>query len=213
MVMFTPNEMSFHEDNGLLHCNSCTYTTRNRKTLKRHKQSHMEKNIVCEVCNKRFIFQHQLKRHMNVHSPTKQHICDSCGKEFRTTIGLEEHRVKVHGVAGKYKCTIGDCQRQFYRKGVYQDHVNSHLGLKEHVCTLCKKKYDTKIGLFIHSKRCSAKQGERKFSCTTCGKKFLVKTDLKQHEEKHSNVFHKCRNCDKIFKFKSHLFRHMRTCK
>lgn len=216
-VTFAPLETSiheaFHENNGLLHCNSCTYTTRNKNTLRGHKQSHKEKNVECDLCNKKFTFKYQVKKHMNVHSPTKTYICDSCAKEFRTKIAFEEHRVQVHGDAGKYKCTIDNCQKQFCRKGKYQDHIESHLGLKEYVCTLCKKKYDNKMNLLKHRKRCySAKKGEKKFSCS-CGKKFLIKSDLKQHEEKHSNTFQKCHNCDKIFKFKTGLFRHIKTCK
>lgn len=210
-------DSSVYEDlsqEAILKCDICHYVAKTKKNLSNHKdKKHGEKKIVCVVCNMRFTYNCELRRHMFVHSENKRFTCEHCDMQFRSRSGLLEHKISKHNFPAKYVCDINDCKRPFISKERFQDHVNRHLGLKQYMCLCCKKEFPTKRNLDSHNLRCNPKKNkEKKFQCTICQMKFIAKTDLKQHKQKHLPGNISCKHCGKTFTWKNNYFRHVKTC-
>ena len=83
--------------------------------------------FACKKCNKRFMIQSSLTRHIkNVHeNPNLSFPCDQCDKVLALHSSLLRHKKSVHGDEGQYSCQECD-----------------FLGLRlvsNFCCTICKE--------------------------------------------------------------------------
>ncbi|XP_035713436.1 zinc finger protein 525-like [Folsomia candida] len=113
------------------------------------------------------------------------------------------------------------CEKVFFARKDFTDHVNAHEGRKNHACHLCKQKFTQKTNLtrhlFVHlsrEERAGARQGWRHV-CYFCTKRFKYPSHLGCHLVTHTKekVGGKCHTCRKTFSSKqsltSHRFRHL----
>lgn len=83
----------------------------------------------CLICNKIFLRDIYLKKHMKCHQAKEEnkrnkeekYMCEICAKTFTTIANLNKHS-KNHG-APNYKCP--NCDRQFFRKDILDNHVSA----------------------------------------------------------------------------------------
>ena len=83
----------YHEKHcGECACDTCGKVFSNKLSLRRHSQTHEEKNK-CESCNKAFSSRNSLKQHLKTHSSSreKNFTCRLCAANFTTMSNLKRH--------------------------------------------------------------------------------------------------------------------------
>ena len=85
----------------------------------------------------------------------------------------------------RYKCRL--CSNVFKIKNSLYEHVNSHLGKKPHVCSVCGVAFTHHSSLHNHMRNKHTfhsrqeKEAQCKIQCPTCGRKFRYPSELDRH--------------------------------
>lgn len=145
-----------------------------------------EQLLKCDVCDKKFHWDHQLQYHRNIHRDQKLISCSLCTKKFANTIALRRH-LHMHNLP-LHRCNT--CPAKFKTLKEMRDH-RSECGdtgaaqARRFVCTNCGRTFASRSGLGIHAnlKKCQL-NGKYVFFCTTCGRKFLTQVGLNVHKSK-----------------------------
>lgn len=93
------SHMKRHKEESMTHiCNICGKKAPNRDALRSHiKYLHVrEKSHKCAVCDKLFKRDHDLKKHMAIHSGESLYKCTYCPKTFNSSSNMHAHRKKQH---------------------------------------------------------------------------------------------------------------------
>ena len=98
-------------------CDICGYCTWNQSLLRRHKGRHRtSKDFRCPECESAFVCRRYLNAHIRaIHrlGHLKPHVCDQCGKGFRTRDHLKRHELS-HSQEQPYSCDV--CGRRYKQK-------------------------------------------------------------------------------------------------
>ncbi|KPJ00415.1 Zinc finger protein 711 [Papilio xuthus] len=88
-------------------CKLCSYSGKTVKYLSRHtKKVHTEPTISCNVCDKKFHFQCNLKQHLLVHTDLKPYLCTICDYACRDSSTLRKHKDRHLGIVKRYQCEL-----------------------------------------------------------------------------------------------------------
>uniref|UniRef100_A0A3Q2Y355 Zinc finger protein 646 n=2 Tax=Hippocampus comes TaxID=109280 RepID=A0A3Q2Y355_HIPCM len=93
--------------------------------------------------------QHEGQSDVRDHLEDRQHRCDQCGRSYRHSGSLLNHK-KSHKT-GVFKC--GVCQKRFYNLLALKNHQRSHFDVKRHSCPECGKAFKIQKQLLIHLRR------------------------------------------------------------
>ncbi|XP_049615046.1 zinc finger protein 646 isoform X2 [Syngnathus scovelli] len=93
--------------------------------------------------------QHQARHHVRDQLEDRQHRCDQCGRSYRHSGSLLNHK-KSHKT-GVFKCSV--CQKRFYNLLALKNHQRSHFDIKRHTCDECGKAFKIQKQLLIHLRR------------------------------------------------------------
>ena len=199
-----------------LQCNFCSKLFSIEENYQRHLMMHTgQKADPCAICNKFFQGPLDLKIHMKTHAKSYVHenkslVCELCGKQFKTSAGLQMHMIKkIHsGIGQDLICDI--CGKFFKWQANLYNHQKMHSGERDYICDFCNKSFTRKSHLTSHISDLHLEI--RNFPCSVCNKSFHTEKILKQHMQSHSTERpFVCPTCGKSFKkkwFKSHLFSH-----
>ena len=199
-----------------LKCNFCSKLFSIEENYQRHLMMHTgQKADPCPICNKFFQGPSDLKIHMETHDKSYVHenkslVCELCGKQFKTSAGLQMHMIKkIHsGIGQDLICDI--CGKFFKWQANLYNHQKMHSGERDYICDFCNKSFTRKSHLTSHIS--DLHLDIRNFPCSVCNKSFHTEKILKQHMQSHSTERpFVCPTCGKSFKkkwFKSHLFSH-----
>lgn len=166
---------------------------------------------ICTVCNKLFRTNYKLRVHMETHAENNsKFICnaESCGKAFKSKIGLQEHAAKH---TGEFNFTCEVCSKQFLLRSYFVAHqrIHSKTNQKTFPCSLCPKTFKSKQNLIDHE---NCHLGLKYFKCEVCEKPFTTKTHLDFHMKSHSQLDQfNCSVCSKSYKSKNYLKIHIKT--
>ena len=175
-----------------------------RVTVEEKGGDHSKRIYRCNVCNKIFLAQYTLMRHMPVHTGERRFICPTCGKGFRQASTLCRHKA-VHSTDRPFECKV--CNKAFNRSSTLIAHMKTHQDDKGHKCPICGKGFHQKGNLKNHI---YTHTGERPYACSLCEKRFNQMSNLSFHiASAHLNKsVHKCRLCPEEFRKKPQLMKH-----
>lgn len=100
---------------------------------------HTVKKIMytCQLCNKEFVWESKLRRHLRVHT-SETYKCETCGKQFSQKNCLIVH-IKIHMGIKTDMCII--CGKQFAQKRNLRKHKKTHTDGKSYTCHTCGKQF------------------------------------------------------------------------
>ena len=139
----------------------------------------------CSTCGHSFGDGSALRHHQNTHikDQPKSHICDMCGKAFKTRDTLYVHRRRVHLQSKRYPCEY--CSKTYYGKSMWKTHMQQHLGESPYHCKVCNQGFSSNYCLTVHMR---IHTGEKPYKCKECDAAFAQKNSLDVHMKKHQKL-------------------------
>lgn len=145
-----------------------------------HTQPHTgETPYTCDVCDKSFGKNCNLKKHKRIHTSDKLFPCDLCDKSFFYRNSLKYHK-STHTGEKSFPC--GLCDKSFCYPTSLKAHMHTHTGEKAFSCNLCDKKFGYRSSLTKHMRTHTA--GKKQISSGECEKPFSQSSDSKNDETK-----------------------------
>ncbi|XP_013391983.1 uncharacterized protein LOC106160035 [Lingula anatina] len=209
---------SAEEPPGSMQCPRCTFTTNVDKILFYHTLlDHYEKgktvtrHYQCTQCQYSSNNIGNLRAHIGRKHPTEKHLCNICGKEFGFDSDLKEHISVVHQ---KDNCCVCDlCGKEFASRRYLQAHLKRHLGIKNHACPICGKRFMEKVRMREHMEtHQDASVRVLKYECDICGKRFANAFYVRDHKNIHTGEKpHVCPHCGQAYALRLTLRNHLLT--
>ncbi|XP_075971238.1 uncharacterized protein LOC142973442 [Anticarsia gemmatalis] len=140
------------------------------------------KSAWCSECGKQLASRSALARHRRVHSGERPHACPTCGRSFAQREVMLRHTL-IHDEQRPYQCP--ECPKSFTQRGALRSHARAHAPAHARA-------------LAIHR-------------CSRCPKVFLYASGLSRHMMMHQGRVYVCGACDRQFRDKSSLLRHLKN--
>ncbi|CAL4091245.1 unnamed protein product [Meganyctiphanes norvegica] len=187
-------------------CRHCDKFFIKNSTLIKHMRTHTSfASFKCNICEMVLASNHSLKLHIKRHTGEKLFKCSHCDKTFIDSSSLKMH-LKIHSDEKPHQCSY--CDRAFKLKAVLKVHLATHTGEKPHKCDKCEKAFIRYSKLMKHKR---VHTGEKPHLCNQCGKAFTDNRYLAKHMKIHSGEKpYQCNHCDKSFVQSNQLKSHMR---
>ena len=218
----------------VLYCEYCGFSTQHSGAFRKHVNSvHLNiKSFQCEVCDKKFTENRQLKLHIQSVHEQKKELCDICFKYVRR---LKGHRANQHKTAKCKYCaeTLNNisslnthvekfhkekkllncpsCDYTTYTKALLKKHDQLNHNINYIYCDQCEWKTKLKSHLRKHQKE-KHDSSFKKFTCKYCDYQADRKTNVDQHQRSvHENVRYPCDQCDYQATRRQYLYKHIET--
>ncbi|XP_063893268.1 zinc finger protein 892 [Helicoverpa armigera] len=136
--------------------------------------------------------------------------CSECGRRLASRSALTRH-LRTHSGERPYACHI--CGRTFAQKEVMVRHLLVHGEQRPFACSVCDKSFTQRGALAAHARQ-HAPPAARPLAlhrCDRCPKVFLYASGLSRHMMMHNGRVYVCGACERQFKDKSSLLRHLKN--
>lgn len=124
-----------------------SYLVAHKRVIHRIQKS-APKEFQCNICNKSFATEQNLRNHVGLHSQT--FLCAQCGKKFATNHALKLHGRK-HTGERPYECMV--CSKAFARSAALRVHKLTHTGERPYVCDLCGQSFTQRSSMMVHRRK------------------------------------------------------------
>lgn len=208
---------------GTFTCDYCQKIYPTRKKIVRHMPHHVvREKIKCGFCDKMFSDRYYLKRHEKIHSGSPTQQCQICLKFYAA---LQSHmknihsderkckKIKKHKQKRPHQCKV--CKQILATSSNLKNHIKIHTSDRQYKCSTCNESFFSAYLLKVHKKtnHLPDKVPQRYFSCKHCDAKFLNYSNLCSHKlnvhTMSSSFVYICDYCQKEYKFRRQLVRHM----
>lgn len=131
--------MKFKHQNLTYNCRYCPETFKNKGTRRTHEiRFHtFDYKHQCNICEKKFMTNAQLKKHRVIHTGEKPHCCDICSMRFSFRAGLKDH-MATHAETRDFICEI--CTNAFKNMKALRKHKAVHEE-RNYECPVCGQKF------------------------------------------------------------------------
>ncbi|XP_052567363.1 zinc finger protein 271-like isoform X2 [Culex pipiens pallens] len=142
---YNDRELNLHKKHmhkpkdAYVECEICNKLFKNQRNLKHHQQLHMDREYCCEHCGKTCKTLHLLQSHVQfIHSNPNDLLiaCTICGKKIKGKTSLKHH-MKIHNNDRPFKCSFPSCGKSFITRGDLNNHVQSHTKDYKYKCKFC----------------------------------------------------------------------------
>ncbi|XP_014101803.3 zinc finger protein 25 [Bactrocera oleae] len=185
----------------------CSKAFNRRSGLARHLRQHDGHSFqyACDQdgCDKVYkhkptLVMHQRKYH-KLGPELKTHVCEICGKVFKTTTMLNDHHYTHKDKSERpYACEQPNCMRRFSNKDKLKVHLMRHAGIKNYVCTHCGMRKTTMNELKVHINYHTLERTWPCRFCThICNSSGNLKTHIRTVHERAKD--YACRYCERTF--------------
>ena len=161
-----------------IHSCECGYSTSDKSNFNKHKKRCSQTNQPLPTAQAGPSTSTPLKpppQAVAMNRPT--HVCDQCGKHYRSKFGMQLHIKNKHSKDFKYKGTL--CDKKFNQQRPYRYHCAKHLNVSIDKCHHCKKEFNSPGSLSRHLVVCTGTAQTKKFKCDLCAASFPHKYRLK----------------------------------
>lgn len=143
----------------------------------------------------------------SVHNNVYHHICDICGKKFKSKPAFVKHYDEHQGIVEPAaQCSI--CGAWLKNRYSLKVHLTIHEDT-EFSCDICGKIFQTKKNLSRHKGYWH--RLERNLKCSYCDKIFREKRNLDEHMATHTETqLYACPHCGKESRSKSNMYVHVK---
>ena len=188
------------------------------------KKSRGHKNTYkCEHCCKSFSRKASLKDHSltcTLQNDLQNKLSTECSETFSSNTFLGWHSV-THTREKTHTCE--KCRKHFSQKCALKRHLENSCNEITKKCKSCKKLFRLNETVMLREKldKCfechknaenSLNIKKKPFPCKNCNKSYKNKRDLNRHLLSHSDARpHECKLCEKSFKLGHHLKNHLAT--
>ena len=135
------------------YCEECQKSFSSKQVLNNHKLLHKnERKFGCEECGKKFVTPFALSTHQKLHQgKTEKFPCDHCGKTLNSASNLLRHLRSVHfEMSDQRVFTCDTCGKDFKDPSGLAAHKKTHVGVKNHECDVCQKRFLMPGQLRVH---------------------------------------------------------------
>ncbi|CAG9759470.1 unnamed protein product [Ceutorhynchus assimilis] len=201
-------------------CRLCLVSFKNSEELHAHYKSE-EHNTKCTVCkeefkNRKSLYEHRRKKHLNPQLENQKYKCPKCPKEFANSNNIRRHIMVAHNDQ-RFLCDT--CGQSYTTKRNLKLHIQKfHEGIevqnkvpkKNFFCEACGRelKIFHKYAIALHV----AKHKGHNFVCKKCYDSFSSEDLFEKHVEESGHELFKCDKCASQFvreeNFKIHLKNH-----
>ncbi|XP_049883747.1 zinc finger protein 333-like [Pectinophora gossypiella] len=191
-------------------CKLCGATVLGWMALREHLAAHTSIGYRCDHCHKHFKYPHSLAKHRDTHLE-KTVSCELCPKKFGTAGLLKMHQ-KVHERAQRgatFRCSY--CAKGFYEAYNLSVHERTHRNERPFLCEICNTSFGTNSSLKRHLK--VSHSTSKPHECSTCHRSFVSEAIRDRHEARiHGDPArfpHRCTLCDGKYTKLKDLQKHM----
>lgn len=152
----------------------------------------------CDQCSyKTTSYSKLINMHKRIHGSERPFLCDTCGKGFKNTKQLRNHR-SIHYASSRMRqehegeCDV--CGRTFSTVRKLRLHKdNVHHKVRRHLCSNCGYCASSISSLKMHMRQHT---GEKPFKCNECDYQTSDHNSLRRHKMRHSGAKpYKCPHC------------------
>ena len=111
-----------------------------------------EMEFKCNICEKNFITQYTLYRHVDEVHGDKALPCPQCPKVFKRNDNLRDHLHSLHGTFQEFAITeCSQCEKKFTLKSNLDRHISEvHKNIETFSCSKCSSSFSRKENLDRH---------------------------------------------------------------
>ncbi|XP_044743504.1 zinc finger protein 845-like [Chrysoperla carnea] len=195
-----------HNTKGLK-CSKCALICYHPLHFKMHEESHSVYNHKCDICEKPFKTEAEIKRHRISHSNIRSLKCTKCDGIFKDQRSIISHMKTKHLDKVYTSCPI--CGKQVW-DNILTSHIKRVHGTRRFSCNYCTIKFYYKSNLNRHIREIHHKVLKPRHLCNICGKSIRSSSDLRIHLQTHTDVRpFTCIRCNKSYRSKSALSAHI----
>ncbi|KAK3932260.1 Gastrula zinc finger protein XlCGF26.1 [Frankliniella fusca] len=131
--------------------------------------------------------------HSKIHGTEKPFLCDTCGKGFKTTKQLRNHKI-IHVRKDGPLETCEICCRTFGSNRMLRNHINTvHNKVRPYMCSECGHTAANRSSLKMHLRQHT---GDRPYGCDQCDYTTADHNSLRRHKKRHTgDKPYKCPYC------------------
>ncbi|XP_034837096.1 zinc finger protein 260-like [Maniola hyperantus] len=132
-------------------CDTCGKSFKAKSLYQRHRERHETRYLFkCQLCPYIGRYKERLSMHMRVHTGDLKHLCTQCPARYINRSSLNDH-MKFRHTEPQHKCDL--CNKAYYDNLNLRRHIDvAHLGIKNHECNLCGKKFGYRTKMLAHQR-------------------------------------------------------------